>query len=501
VSRTRILLLGAPRIEHDGAPVEVDTRKAIALVAYLAVTRRRHTRDALAGLLWPEYNQTKARAALRRTLSSLGNARAEGWLEADRETVGLGWGGIWVDVVRFEELLAGCRTHGHPEGEVCPDCLPPLSEAADLYRDDFMGGFGLRDSVAFDDWQFFQSESLRRELAGVLERLTRGLAARGEWEPAVSHARRWLTLDALHEPAHRLLMQLYAWSDQRAAALRQYRECVRILDKELGVAPLEETTLLYRAIQENDPPPPPPVLSEPRAPREASSALPPIEASPATRPPDNPLVGRSPEWAALLESYEAVGEGGRLTVLEGEAGIGKTRLAEEFVAHLSGVGAKVVAARCYADETHLAYGPFVEGLSAAVGEGEIGRLKALPAGALAETARLLPELAGLPQVLRGGGPGVARGPRWSSPGRPLPRRFALGRRRFAEPADLPGAPAGGQATLRARHLARRGGPGRPPPARAAGGGPEVRRGDDPDVGALGSRRRPGAGRLRDRGHP
>ncbi len=392
--RTRILLLGAPSIEHDGAPVEVDTRKAIALVAYLAVTHRRHTRDALAGLLWPEYNQTRARAALRRTLSSLGNARAEGWLEADRETVGLNWGDIWVDVDRFEALLAGCKTHGHPGGEVCPDCLPPLSEAVELYRDDFMAGFGLRDSAAFDDWQFFQSESLRRELAGALERLARGLAARGEWGPAVAHARRWLALDVLHEPAHRLLMQLYAWSDQRAAALRQYRECVRTLDKELGVAPLEETTLLYRAIQENDPPPPP-VLSEPRAPQEAQIP-PPMEASTTARPPDNPLVGRAPEWEILLRSYEAVGEGGHLTVLEGEAGIGKTRLAEEFVAHLSGIGTRVVAARCYAGEKNLAYGPFVEGLSAAVESGETGRLEGLPAGSLAETARLLPEqLAGL----------------------------------------------------------------------------------------------------------
>lgn len=390
--QTTICLLGAPRIEHEGAPVEVDTRKATALVAYLAVTRRRHTRDALAGLLWPEYNQTRARAALRRTLSSLSKARAEGWLEADRETVGLDyWGGIWVDVDRFHDLVAGCRTHGHAETEVCPDCLPPLSEAAALYRDDFMAGFGLRDSAAFDDWQFFQSESLRRELAGALEKLARGRGALGEWEPAVAHARRWLALDALHEPAHRLLMQLYAWSDQRAAALRQYRECIRILGKELGVAPLEETTLLYRAIQENDPPPPP-VLSERRAPpEEQAPARPLVQASTAARPPDNPLVGRAPEWEALLRSYEAVGEGGHVTVLEGEAGIGKTRLAEEFVAHVSGGGANVVAARCYAGETNLAYGPFVEGLSA-VGREDIGRLEALPAGSLAETARLLPGL-------------------------------------------------------------------------------------------------------------
>src|SRR5918997_4687103 len=215
VPRTRVSLLGAPRIEHDGEPIEVDTRKAIALVAYLAVTRQRHVRDALAGLLWPEYNQTRARAALRRTLSSLGKARAQGWLEADREGVDLARNQIWVDVDRFRDLIAECGTHGHPETEVCPECLPPLSEAVALYRDDFLAGFALRDSAAFDDWQFFQSEELRRELAGALERLGRGLAVRGEWDEAIRPSRRWMALDPLHEPAHRWLMQLYAWAGQR----------------------------------------------------------------------------------------------------------------------------------------------------------------------------------------------------------------------------------------------------------------------------------------------
>src|SRR5215210_7610741 len=263
--RVRISLLGAPRVEHEGGEIEVDTRKAIALLAYLAVTRQRHARDSLAGLLWPEYNQTRARAALRRTLSSLGVARAAGWLVADRESVDLARGEIWVDVDRFRGLLAECRTHGHPEGEVCPGCLPPLSEAVGLYRDDFLAGFALRDSAAFDDWQFFQGEELRRELAGALERFSRGCGANEEWEQAIRHARRWMALDPLHEPAHRWLMQLYAWAGQRAAALRQYRECVRVLDGELGVSPLEETTRIYEAIKENSLPPPP-VLSKDRFP-------------------------------------------------------------------------------------------------------------------------------------------------------------------------------------------------------------------------------------------
>jgi DNA-binding SARP family transcriptional activator len=350
VLRTTISLLGTPRIEHNGVPVEVDTRKAIALVAYLAVARQSQTRDTLAGLLWPEYSQSRARAALRRTLSSLGQARAEGWLRTDRENVALVDDAIWVDVTRFHDLLAECKEHGHPESEVCLQCLPPLTEAAELYRDDFMAGFGLRDSIAFDDWQFFQSEGLRRELAGVLERLARGRGALGEWEAAVVHARRWLAMDTLHEPAHRLLMELYAWSDQRAAALRQYRECVRVLGQELGVAPLEETTLLYRAIQENDLPPRP-TLSEHRSPtrhqKETPKGIHPEPSREIPRSSENPLVGRDQEWAALLESYRSVAEGGHVVVIEGEAGIGKTRLAEEFVDDVRAAGATAVVGPRY----------------------------------------------------------------------------------------------------------------------------------------------------------
>jgi DNA-binding SARP family transcriptional activator/tetratricopeptide (TPR) repeat protein len=395
--RTRILLLGAPRVEHDGGQIEVDTRKATALLAYLAVTHRRHARDALAGLLWPEYNQTRARAALRRTLSSLGVARAAGWLVADRESVDLARDEIWVDVDRFRELLAECRTHGHAEGEVCAECLRPLSEAVALYRDDFLAGFALRDSAAFDDWQFFQGEELRRELAGALERLSFGRGARQEWEQAITHARRWMALDPLHEPAHRWLMQLYAWAGQRSAALRQYRECVRVLEGELGVSPLEDTTRVYEAIMENNLPPPPDLARDrssiPRTEeREFSSA-----GEPSVRPRhDEPLVGREAEWGSLLRAYDASGTAGHVVVLEGEAGIGKTRLAEEFVDYAAGRGSVTIASRCYPGETDLAYGPFLEGLSGAIGrENLAGRLEEIPGHFLAEASRLLPEVGGL----------------------------------------------------------------------------------------------------------
>lgn len=392
---TKLFLLGSPRIERDGAAVEFDTRKAVALLAYLAITRERQSRDSLAGLLWPEYSQSRARAALRRTLSALSEAREEGWLVVDRESVSLSWNHVWVDVDRFHELLEECRSHGHPEAEVCSACLPPLTEAVALYRDDFLAGFGLRDSFNFDDWQYFQGESLRRELGGVLDRLVRGHGAREEWEPAIGYARRRLALDPLHEPAHRLLMQLYALSGQRAAALQQYRECVRLLEKDLGVSPLEETSQLYRAIKEGAASPFPPLApTVPETP--APTTLAAHESSPAISLPANPLVGRDEDWQVLQSEYEAATAGSRFGVLEGEAGIGKTRLAEEFIAHAKNEGASTLVPRCYAGQKTLAYGPFIEALGAVVDRpGLATRLKEVPEHLLTEASRLLPTLAEL----------------------------------------------------------------------------------------------------------
>jgi DNA-binding SARP family transcriptional activator len=400
-------LLGPPRIERDGTPVTVDTRKAIALLAYLVLTRHRHGRDTLAALLWPDSDQTDARAALRRTLSALNRAGAGDTLEIERETVAVRPdAALDVDIEAFRAYLASCRTHGHPESDVCARCLPPLAEAVALYRGDFMAGFSLRDSPPFDDWQFEQQEGLRRELADALERLARGHCVLGEFPPAIASLKRWLGLDPLHEPAHRQLMRAYVRAGQHAAALRQYRECVRILERELGVAPLEETTALYEAIRGHRAIPPPVPLA--RHLEAESPPAPAIHHHPAASPVtaqherggaqavQYPLVGRSAELAALRRAAADASRDGRLVVLEGEAGIGKTRLAEEFLAEMRAAGAAIIAMRCFPGETSFAYGPVVEALRDAIlGTGGAERLRALPDHWLAETARLIPDVAGM----------------------------------------------------------------------------------------------------------
>ena len=361
-----LYLSGIPRIERDGWAVVLARHKALALLAYLAVTGTPHRRDALAAFLWPELDQTHARAALRRTLSSLHIALAGDWLAINRETIGLPPSpAVRLDVAQFRQLLAQCRGHGHPESAPCPDCLPLLAEAAALYRGDFLAGFTLRDAPAFDEWQFFETESLRRELAAALEQLACGYGERGEFETAVRYARRWLTLDSLHEPAHCQLMRLYAWAGQRQTALRQYAECVRLLERELGLPPQASTTELYTAIKENrllrkQPDDRPDSAGEVRDTLEnlrrqiaAPTAVPPtLTAAYATlgRIARNQMVGREQEWGTAVALYHRAAAGeGQVLLLSGEPGIGKTRLARELAGLAQAAGVTVLADGCHAE--------------------------------------------------------------------------------------------------------------------------------------------------------
>jgi DNA-binding SARP family transcriptional activator len=386
-----LFLLGAPRLERDGVAVQVDTRKAIALLAYLTLTAQPQRRDTLATLLWPDHDQSSARGALRRTLSTLNKGLGGVGLAADRETVWLDASApLWSDIARFQHLLAAARA-ARLSPERCDVIIELLAAAVALYHDDFMAGFSLRDSPTFDDWQSFQAERLRRELAGALERLVECHALQGAFALAIEHAHRWLALDPLHEPAHQQLMQLFAWAGQRAAAIQQYRECVRVLDHELGVPPLDETTELYQAIKENQAPPPPQAVETRNWRLEIASASTNLQSS--IPKPQTPIVGRQDEWATLRDAYTSVGPNGRLIVIEGEAGIGKTRLAEELLLHAQAGGAMAIVARCYAGEANIAYGPFLDGLRLALRmPSRDDWLGTVPAHWLREIARLLPDL-------------------------------------------------------------------------------------------------------------
>jgi ABC-type oligopeptide transport system substrate-binding subunit/DNA-binding SARP family transcriptional activator len=373
---TRLILrfLGPPYLEVDNQAVELDRRKAVALLAYLAVTGQPHPRDSLAALLWPDYDQSKARAALRRTLSTLNRTLPDRWLEADRDMIGLEPGqAVWLDVDEFRRLLAVRRQHAHANTVVCPDCLPALTRAIDLYRADFLAGFTLRDSPGFDEWQFFQAETLRQELAQGLALLVAGLTETGQQESAISRARQWLTLDSLNEAAHRALMQLYAITGRRNAALRQYQECSRILEEELGVPPAPETERLFEQIRAGEAgSPAPPNL--PGAPATSTPAVPLFLTEPPPLPLSRPFVAREHELAQLRRCLdEALAGKGHVVFIRGNAGTGKTALVSEFarLAQESAANLLAMAGSCNA-YTGLGdpYLPFREMLELLTGEVE-----------------------------------------------------------------------------------------------------------------------------------
>src|SRR3954471_13181271 len=293
-----ISLLGVPRVLRDGQAATFETRKAMALLAHLALAERPRPREALCALLWPDLDLDRGRGALRRTLSTLRSGIGKEWVEVVGDSVSLRrTRDLELDVARFRALAADAESEER------------LTRAVALFSGEFMEGFSLRDSPDFDDWQAGEGRGLERELASVLRLLVGALAARGDYERAIPHARTWLDLDPLHEPAHRELIRLYAWSGERASALEQYRHCVRTLSEELGVAPLAETSALYEQVNDGtltqrvDAPP---------------TVQPPVDAKLAAAPGELPLVGREPDLAVLLARHEQARVDGCLAVIEGE---------------------------------------------------------------------------------------------------------------------------------------------------------------------------------------
>ena len=389
-----IRLLGPLEVLVAGRPIVVDTRKALAIVALVAAEGRPFARDELAAMFWPESDDEAARGALRRTLSALRTAVGGSGLVIGRAQVALDLAGANVDLGELEKLAASSRPSD-------------LEAAAALARGPFLAGFALRDSPAFDDWQAARAVRVERTIGDVLDRLAAARLDGGDTSGAAEAARRRVDLDPLDEPGQRRLIALLGQIGDRAGAIRQYRSLVALFDRELGVGPLHETTDLYEALREGRPGPGP---ERGRGPALGSAAGTPSSGHVAVEdagfddrvmPGPVPLVGRERELATIRSAWRDSSPDGRVILLEGEAGIGKTRLAESVAATIRAAGGIVLAARGNPGESAIAYGPIAEFLRAGLATpGGATRLQALDDVARREIGRLID----LPALLRVAGP-------------------------------------------------------------------------------------------------
>ncbi|HRQ40251.1 MAG TPA: tetratricopeptide repeat protein [Chloroflexota bacterium] len=296
-----ITLLGGLTVKlHGRALTTFKSRKTEALLVYLACGVRPCSRDELAAFLWDDSDPAQAQANLRKTLSELRQYLDE-FLLVDRQTIALNPTDVWLDVAEFEALT----------GPKADRSQSPVSfeRAIELYKGDFLAGFFLRDSYAFDEWAALARERLRLTAVTTLETLATHYLHHRHYARGILHATQLLAMDPLHEASHRLLMRLLARSGQRSAALAQYASCQQILEAELGVAPQRETTAVYQRIRH-----------APTQPSHFPTHF-------------TPFIGRQHELVQISQQLDQ--PGCRLLTLLGLGGVGKTRLALQAAADLT----------------------------------------------------------------------------------------------------------------------------------------------------------------------
>ncbi len=363
-----IRLLGDFSLTYaDRQMTDLNSMRLQSLLAYLVLHRDvPQQRQRLAFLFWPDTTEAQARNNLRQLLHQLRQVfpPVEHFLSADMHT--LHWHPVTpfhLDVAEVEEALtlADMATQQHDQHAQ----QAALEQADNLYRGELLPG-------CYDEWILPERERLRQGHRQALEQLLRLFEVQGDTVTAIRYAQRLLGLDPLSEDLYRRLMHLFALNDDRASALHVYHTCVTTLQREMGVDPDPATREAYEQLMRQETPG-----------RQASLHQPLPSASPT-------LIGRGHEWKHLHNAWQRATDGGpHFVLVSGEAGVGKSRLVEEFLLWAGQQGAVTARTRSYAVEGQLSLAPVTEWLRS---DGLRSKLMQLDKVWLTEIVRLLPEL-------------------------------------------------------------------------------------------------------------
>src|SRR5713101_441904 len=398
MSLLRLAVLGAPEVFHEGSRLTFALRKAQALLLYLAVQGGMHSRSKLAAFLWPDSESSDARRTLRNAIVLLRSlladpntstapaslsSRQEAHLLSQGDLIGLNpQAPLELDLDVVQQAYTAAQRFSTPPSEPQRDALVSrVQQALTLVRGPFLDGFWLREETAFDTWHEQQQQQWQVRLQLLCERLSAWQEAGGELEQARATLTRWLEFNPLAEEASQRLMRVHLARGDASAALQVYATCRARLAEELQVKPSPETVALAERIRTI------------AANRSGSTARPTTTAE--NHPPSAlvaPLVGRQASFTQLVDRYQQARQGHpQIVPLLGEAGIGKTRLASEFVAWARAQGAGVLSGQAFEMGGRLPYQPLVEALRPRL-EAENAPEDLLEDLWLAELGRILPEL-------------------------------------------------------------------------------------------------------------
>lgn len=343
----RIHLLGNLRISYQDVPVTLVTGgKVLSLLAFLLLNRQSpQSRKYISFLFWPDSSEQQALTNLRKLYHLLRQyiPDSDRYLVAD--ALSIKWNheaSYLLDVEEFELSAQGTS-------------IQDLKRAVDLYA-------GLLLPGCYEGWIEPERERLSHCYQSVLEQLVAKLETRRLYSEAIKYATRLIGLDNLREEYFQILMRLHGLNGDLTGIAKIYQECERTLRHELGVQPSDVTKNLYRSMLQTG-------------------------MNPNIQPghSDTPFVGRNREWEMMTALWQTAQLKPQLVLLEGEPGIGKTRIADEFKAWLNRQGIPTLFAKCYAAGGVLAFASISSWLRSQ-------RVPELSPVWLTEIARIMPEI-------------------------------------------------------------------------------------------------------------